>query len=106
MSIAAVQGTGRTSGYQARRPSSARRSLERSGWRTLLTFHENHVRDGSGRLVRVEAVWMAEAEHESGPVVVVTAADPHRVWSMLARRIDAAGRRSTGVPTAEGRAVR
>ncbi|MFZ8999260.1 MAG: hypothetical protein ACO225_00260 [Ilumatobacteraceae bacterium] len=78
--------SGRTDRY-SRRPASARRALERCGWRTTLTFHENHIRDRSGRLVAFEAVWVAEAEHEGGAVVSVSAVDPHRLWPLLAKRI-------------------
>lgn len=49
-----------------------RRALEREGWRTTLDFRENHVRGLDGRLLRVEPVWIAEAERYVGHVEVAT----------------------------------
>jgi len=53
---------------------AARRDLERSGWRTTLEFRENHVRGLDGRLLRVEPVWIAEAERYDGEIAVASAA--------------------------------
>jgi len=39
-----------------------RRALERAGWRTFLSYRENHVRGWDGTLLTVTPVWMAEAE--------------------------------------------
>ncbi len=50
-----------------------RRTLERDGWRTTLDYRENHVRGLDGRLLRVEPVWVAEAERYDGEVVVASA---------------------------------
>ncbi len=50
-----------------------RRALERSGWRTLLDYSENHVRDHNGRLLSVQPRWIAEAERVRGEVLVATA---------------------------------
>jgi hypothetical protein len=52
---------------------SDRRTLERAGWRTTLDYRENHVRGLDGRLLRVEPVWIAEAERYDGQVVVASA---------------------------------
>lgn len=52
---------------------SARRELERSGWRTTLDYRENHVRGLDGRLLRIEPVWTAEAERYDGQFVVASA---------------------------------
>src|ERR1700741_4025911 len=46
-----------------------RRELERAGWRTMMDYRENHVRARDGRLVEVEAVWVAEAERFDGSMV-------------------------------------
>jgi hypothetical protein len=61
-----------------------RRVLERAGWRTLLEYRENHVRDDDGTLLAVVPRWTAEAELELG--------GPH----------DRSGRRRTLVATATG----
>lgn len=50
-----------------------RRDLERAGWRTTLDYRENHVRSLDGRLLRVEAVWIAVAERFDGELSVATA---------------------------------
>lgn len=50
-----------------------RRALERDGWRTTLDFRENHVRGLDGRLLRVESIWIAEAERYVGHVEVASA---------------------------------
>jgi hypothetical protein len=52
---------------------SDRRALERAGWRTTLDYRENHVRSLDGRLLRVEPIWIAEAERYDGQVVVASA---------------------------------
>ena len=83
-------------------PHRDRRALERDGWRTLLDYREDHIRDVDGVLVAVVPRWTAEAEHADGRVVVTSVTDGHAedVWGLLRRRVsavraeqDAAGRR-------------
>ena len=70
-----------------------RRALERAGWRTLLDYRENHVRDADGTLLHVEPQWTAEAERiEQRPgaaastvVTTVTARSRVEAWSLLKR---------------------
>lgn len=64
---------------------SDRRSLERAGWRTLLAYGEDHQRADDGTLVALRSRWIAEAEHESGHVLVyeVVGADAHAAWARL-----------------------
>ncbi len=64
---------------------AVRRDLERSGWRTTLEFRENHVRSLDGRLLRVEPVWIAEAERYDGQVAVASAegATADAAWEQL-----------------------
>jgi hypothetical protein len=64
-----------------------RRALERAGWRTMMDYRENHVR---GRLVGVEAVWIAEAERFDGMMVVASAtgANVDEAWAKLRADID------------------
>ena len=71
---------------------SARRQLERAGWRTTLDYRENHVRGLDGRLLRVEPVWTAEAERFDGRCVVASATGPtaDAAWANLRSDIDAA----------------
>jgi hypothetical protein len=70
---------------------AARRDLERAGWRTTLDFRENHVRSQDGRLLRVEPVWIAEAERYDGLVTVASAegASADEAWDALRADIDA-----------------
>jgi hypothetical protein len=72
-----------------------RRALELAGWRTLLEYRENHVRDQHGTLVAVMPQWTGEAELVAGtpragrPAVLVAAATgetPAAVWAELRRR--------------------
>jgi hypothetical protein len=69
-----------------------RRHLERAGWRTTLDYRENHVRGLDGRLLRVEPIWIAEAERYDGQVVVASAEGPTAddAWERLRADIDAA----------------
>lgn len=71
---------------------SDRRALEREGWRTTLDYRENHVRGLDGRLLRVEPIWVAEAERYDGEVVVATATGDtaERAWAALRTNIAAA----------------
>jgi hypothetical protein len=68
-----------------------RRQLERAGWRTTLDFRENHVRGLDGRLLRVESVWIAEAERFDGQLEVASAegATADEAWNRLADEISA-----------------
>jgi predicted deacetylase len=59
-----------------------RRALERAGWRTLLTYQENHVRRSDGELVALEASWIGEAERV-GTWARVTAPTPAAAWARL-----------------------
>jgi hypothetical protein len=72
------------------RPSrvpSLRRRVEAAGWRTWLAYRENHHRDDAGRLVQVECLWVAEAEHTDGRVVVCEASSPTQAWLDLAAAV-------------------
>ena len=72
---------------------SDRRLLERDGWRTLLDYRENHVRDRDGTLLAVVPQWTGEAELDlaagaparrlSTLVATVTAATQDAVWAQL-----------------------
>lgn len=75
---------------------AARRELERSGWRTTLEFRENHVRSLDGRLLRVEPIWVAEAERYDGEVVVASAEGrtAEEAWASLHDDIAAANVRT------------
>ncbi len=70
---------------------SARRDLERAGWRTTLEFRENHVRGLDGRLLRVEPVWIAEAEWFDGEIAVATAegSTADEAWARLQADVEA-----------------
>jgi hypothetical protein len=69
-----------------------RRALEREGWRTTLDYRENHVRGLDGQLLRVEPVWVAEAERYDGEVVVAASTGPtaDEAWRQLRADIAAA----------------
>ena len=69
-----------------------RRALEREGWRTTLDYRENHVRSLDGQLLRVEPVWVAEAERYDGEVVVAesTGSTADEAWRQLRADIAAA----------------
>jgi hypothetical protein len=62
-----------------------RRALERAGWRTMMDYRENHVRGRDGRLLEVEAVWVAEAERFDGMMVVASAtgSNVEEAWATL-----------------------
>jgi hypothetical protein len=74
---------------------SDRRALELTGWRTMLEYRENHIRDVDGTLLAVVARWTGEAERDrpvagrSGrravQVVTATADSPAAVWAELCR---------------------
>jgi hypothetical protein len=59
-----------------------RRALERAGWRTFLSYRENHVRRSDGELVAVEATWICEAER-TGMWATATAPTPAAAWARL-----------------------
>ena len=72
-----------------------RRALERNGWRTLLDYRENHVRDADGRLVHVVPQWTAEAERllpgacgDRAVLATVTACSRAEAWALLRRAAD------------------
>jgi hypothetical protein len=69
----------------------ARRQLERAGWRTTLDYRENHVRGLDGRLLRVEPVWVAEAERYDGELAVASAegSSADEAWANLTGEIAA-----------------
>ncbi len=71
---------------------TARRDLERAGWRTTLDYRENHVRGLDGRLLRVEPVWTAEAERFDGPLVVASATgrSSEEAWANLRADVESA----------------
>jgi hypothetical protein len=65
--------------------ASDRRLLERAGWRTLLAYREDQVRDADGTLVAVRARWIAEAEHVTGRWIEceVVGTDACAAWARL-----------------------
>ena len=69
-----------------------RRQLERDGWRTTLDYRENHVRGLDGRLLRVEPVWIAEAERYRGNIEIASAegSTADEAWTQLAADVAAA----------------
>lgn len=64
----------------ARVPDRRRRALEAAGWRTWLSYQENHLRDANGRMVGVQPQWMAELEHLDGTTFAVSASSPAAAW--------------------------
>lgn len=62
-----------------------RRALERAGWRTMMDYRENHIRGRNGRLVEVQAVWVAEAERFDGALAVASATGStvEEAWATL-----------------------
>jgi hypothetical protein len=77
-----------------------RRAIERAGWRTLLSYRENHVRGWDGTLLDVRPVWLAEAERADrsatarSTVVQVRAGSIDEAWALLRRQTDASARRA------------
>jgi hypothetical protein len=63
-----------------RTPDRRRRALEAAGWRTWLTYRENHRRDDDGRMVGVDERWVAEMEHVDGTTLTVEASSPAAAW--------------------------
>jgi hypothetical protein len=69
---------------------SDRRALERAGWRTLLTYRENHVRGWDGTLLAVTPLWVAEAERAGRPSAVVqaSATSIDEAWASLRAAVE------------------
>jgi hypothetical protein len=61
--------------------ASRRRALEAAGWRTWLTYHENHRRDADGRLVAIDERWSVELEHTDGTALAVEGPSAAAAWS-------------------------
>ena len=59
---------------------SRRRALEAAGWRTWLTYHENHRRDADGRLVAIDERWLVELEHTDGTELAVEGPSAAAAW--------------------------
>lgn len=83
-----------------------RRALERAGWRTFLTYRENHVRAWDGTLLSVTPVWVAEAERADraasarAGAVQASAPTADEAWALLRQRA------ADSVRQAERRAAR
>lgn len=76
------------------RPHPDRRALEGRGWRTLLDYREDHIRDADGLLLVVLPRWTAEAERECGRVIASACAQsPDEAWRQLRRAVRVAERR-------------
>ncbi len=56
----------------------------------MLDYRENHIRGRNGRLVEVQAVWVAEAERFDGAMTVASAtgASVEEAWAALRANID------------------
>ena len=56
----------------------------------MLDYRENHIRGRNGRLVEVQAVWVAEAERFDGAMTVASAtgASVEEAWAALRADID------------------
>jgi len=73
--------------WGSRRRNGRRRALEAEGWRTWLSYRENHRRRLDGRLVTVDECWEAELEHLDGRVITVSGSTPTVVWSTAWRHL-------------------
>lgn len=77
-----------------------RRALERAGWRTFLSYRENHVRGWDGTLLGVTPVWVAEAERgdragsATSAALEVSAGTIDEAWLSLRTRCADADRRA------------
>ena len=77
-----------------------RRALERAGWRTLLSYRENHVRAWDGTLLAVTPVWLAEAERADraasarSSALQVDAPTIDEAWALLRAKAAEADRRA------------
>ena len=56
----------------------------------MMDYRENHIRGRNGRLVEVQAVWVAEAERFDGAMAVASAtgATIEEAWAALRDAID------------------
>ncbi len=84
-----------------------RRVLERAGWRTFLSYRENHVRGWDGTLLAVTPVWVAEAERADraasarAGALQVSACSIDQAWALLrAKAVDADRRAAAARPRA------
>ncbi len=84
-----------------------RRVLERAGWRTFLSYRENHIRGWDGTLLAVTPIWVAEAERADraasarAVALQVSACTIDEAWALLrAKAADADRRASTARPRA------
>ena len=89
MAAITVSPTIRTASVRSTRVPYTRRRIEAAGWRTWLGYRENHVRDAEGTLVRIDAVWVAEAERSDGSALVSEASSPVAAWAGLASAVRA-----------------
>lgn len=82
---------------RVRRVRGGRRALEDAGWRTWLSYRENHRRDRDGRMVAMAEEWAIELEHADGTVLTVCAptrsAALGEAWCAVSR-LERAGRRA------------
>jgi hypothetical protein len=62
-----------------------RRSLEAAGWRTWLTYCENHRRGDGGRMIGIDERWQVEMEHLDGRAITVEATSSSAAWSAAYR---------------------
>ncbi len=72
--------------------AARRRSLEAAGWRTWLTYQENHHRNGTGRMVALDERWVVELEHVDGTAFAVEARTPGAAWALAWERARTAAR--------------
>jgi hypothetical protein len=56
----------------------------------MMDYRENHIRGRNGRLVEVQAIWVAEAERFDGGVTVASAngSSIEEAWATLRADID------------------
>ena len=67
--------------HSRRLPWSRRRSLEAAGWRTWVSYTENHRRDANGRLIGLDQRGLVELEHFDGEVLAVEASSQSAAWA-------------------------
>lgn len=72
-------------------PSRRRRALEAAGWRTWLTYTENHRRDVNGRMVALDQRWQVELEHVDGTALAVEAPSAAAAWDAAWSAVTANG---------------
>jgi hypothetical protein len=70
-----------------RTPDRRRRALEAAGWRTWLTYSENHERDLDGRMTGVDGRWTVELEHLDGRSLSVQASSVSAAWWAACRAV-------------------